>query len=146
MSVVPEREDQPIPSGYASNRDHQDGLCAGRVAEVVEQGYCSGRHLVAVARARGAVAGRDVVDGREAVHVGLRVDALGAPVVYVGACSTTEVLDAGVAVHENGVLHGARGEGVERLAQSWRASAEYRRGIGRCTVPAELWPVSLSEV
>ena len=73
---------------------------------------------MAVARAHGAIAERDVVDGREAVHAGLRVDAcaLSFPVVYVGARSTAEVLDAGVAVHENGVLHGAWGEGVERLA------------------------------
>ena len=91
---------------------------------------------MAVARAHGAIAERDVVDGREAAHAGLRVDALRAPVVYVDAHSAAEVLDPGVAVHENGVLHGARGEGVERLAQSRRASAEYRRGIGRCTVPA----------
>ena len=136
MSVVPEREDQPIPSGYASNRDHQDGLCAGRVAEVVEQGHCAGRQIVVVARARGTIAERDAVGGREAVHPGLHVDALGGPVVYVDARFAAEVLDAGVAVHENGVLHGARGKGVERLAQSRRASAEYRRGIGRCTVPA----------
>ena len=109
------------PHLRSSSRD-QDRLRAGSPAETVVQGKDAASEQRAVARASGSVAEPDVVSGEQAVCVGC-VEA-GCPAGVHSAWRAAVVADAVGAVDDCGVLGGARGERVDRLAD------ERQLGVG----------------